>query len=308
MSKNLYEILGITKNATIEQIRKAYKDLALKYHPDKIGDNVNADTLMKEINVAKDILCDEQKRKIYDATGKIGDSNDFSAHQFNFMFGDEQLQHFLYSRFTSRTHNIPENLLVLSPKEITLGCQRELFVKKTFYVDSHGNLTTLIPCECSNGILFFMQCAKCNGTRQIHPPNSRKVVSQGQIIVTVPSQSWGGRIIHAVSADIPAIEFEILLKIKLESNQIFDERNSQLIVTIQKNIFSLLCQDEIKINPCGTPLILIPHKIQNYYIFNEQGIYTQKQKRCNLILKIDITYPSLNNEQKEICKKLSVLF
>lgn len=63
-----YEILGVSKEATPDEIRKAYKKLAVKYHPDKGGDEAK----FKEITEAADVLLDEKKREIYDAHGKEG--------------------------------------------------------------------------------------------------------------------------------------------------------------------------------------------------------------------------------------------
>ena len=68
--KDLYEILGVNKNATDEEIKKAYKKLAKKYHPDLNRDDPKtAEQKMKEINVAYNILKDPQKRAQYDQFG-----------------------------------------------------------------------------------------------------------------------------------------------------------------------------------------------------------------------------------------------
>lgn len=74
MAKDLYEVLGISKSATNDEIKAAYRKLALKYHPDKHKGDKDAETKFKEINQAYEVLSDKQKRQQYDAFGSAGPS------------------------------------------------------------------------------------------------------------------------------------------------------------------------------------------------------------------------------------------
>ena len=69
MSKNYYETLGITKSADAAEIKKAYRKLAMKYHPDQNKDDKEAEARFKEVNAAYDVLKDDQKRAAYDRFG-----------------------------------------------------------------------------------------------------------------------------------------------------------------------------------------------------------------------------------------------
>ena len=80
MSENFYNLLGITKNANDNEIKKAYRKLAIKYHPDKSPADKKEEYTekFKEITEAYEILCDPKKRQIYDQFGKdaaLGNSN-----------------------------------------------------------------------------------------------------------------------------------------------------------------------------------------------------------------------------------------
>ncbi|XP_019403838.1 PREDICTED: dnaJ homolog subfamily C member 5 [Crocodylus porosus] len=70
--ESLYHVLGLDKNATSDDIKKSYRKLALKYHPDKNPDNPEAAEKFKEINNAHAILTDATKRNIYDKYGSLG--------------------------------------------------------------------------------------------------------------------------------------------------------------------------------------------------------------------------------------------
>ena len=69
MAKDYYNILGVTKSASAEEIRKAFRKMAVKYHPDKNPGNKQAEEKFKEINEAHDVLNDPEKRKKYDQFG-----------------------------------------------------------------------------------------------------------------------------------------------------------------------------------------------------------------------------------------------
>ena len=70
MSKDFYKTLGVEKGASADEIKKAYRKLAMKYHPDQNKDNPEAENKFKEISEAYDILKDEQKRAAYDRYGE----------------------------------------------------------------------------------------------------------------------------------------------------------------------------------------------------------------------------------------------
>merc|ERR1712154_42149 len=71
MGKDYYKILGVARGASEEEIKKAYRKLALKYHPDK-NQTTGAEEKFKEIGEAYDVLSDSKKKQIYDQYGEEG--------------------------------------------------------------------------------------------------------------------------------------------------------------------------------------------------------------------------------------------
>ena len=99
--RDYYEVLGVPKNASDDEIKKAYRKLAIKYHPDKNPGDKEAEEKFKEISEAHDVLSDKQKRARYDQFGHAGVGGNgnpfggggdnpfgnFNGQSFNFDFG-----------------------------------------------------------------------------------------------------------------------------------------------------------------------------------------------------------------------------
>lgn len=79
--RDLYEVLGVAKTASVDEIRKAYRKLARKHHPDVNPNDAKAADRFKEISFANEVLSDEKKRKLYDEFGRAGLEAGFDPEQ-----------------------------------------------------------------------------------------------------------------------------------------------------------------------------------------------------------------------------------
>ena len=85
MGKDYYKILGISKGASEDDVRKAYRKMALKFHPDK-NKSAGAEEKFKEIAEAYEVLSDKRKRDIYDKYGEEGLKGQLMIYQIKMLF------------------------------------------------------------------------------------------------------------------------------------------------------------------------------------------------------------------------------
>lgn len=146
-----YSILEINKSATIDEIKKAYRKLALKYHPDR-NSNPSATEKFKEIGEAYEVLSNPEKKEIYDKYGKDGLENNgihrsSAADIFNAFFGNNSpFGQNIFNIFTSNRNNVPMPLPIKYSLEITL---KEAYFGTTKSINL--NINTI--------------CDECNGTK-----------------------------------------------------------------------------------------------------------------------------------------------
>ncbi len=166
MAKEYYKILGVSKDASQEEIKKAYKKLAKKYHPD-LNKSKDASEKFKEINEAAAVLGDAEKRKQYDQFGTTGDQQGFAGFNFRDFagfnsFNFDDLFESLFSGFgfarpggRRKTAQRGADLITevaVDLKEVLNGTERELEVTK---------LDVCPDCEGTGG--ETQTCSKCNG-------------------------------------------------------------------------------------------------------------------------------------------------
>ncbi len=169
MSKrDYYSILGVNRNASGDEIKRAYKKLAMKHHPDRNPGNKESEAKFKELSEAYEILSDVEKRNTYDQFGheglnsRFGQSGGFSgAGAFNDIFGDVFGDIFGGG---ARSH---------TRRGADLEYQIELTLEEAINgKEAKMKIPTLVSCEDCNGTgadkgTAFSTCDKCNGSGQI---------------------------------------------------------------------------------------------------------------------------------------------
>ncbi len=202
MSKrDYYEVLGVNKNSDESEIKKAYRQMALKYHPDKNPGDKSAEDKFKEAAEAYEVLSDSDKRKRYDQFGHRGmngsggggmNMEDIFSH-FGDIFGEGSPFESFFGgggarggRRVNRGSNLRINLK-LTLEEIANGVEKKLKVNK------------FNPCTTCKGTGAkdsgsFSKCTTCNGSGQVHKVTST-FIGQMRTTATCPACSGEGQII-----------------------------------------------------------------------------------------------------------------
>ena len=205
MSKrDYYEVLGVSKTATDDEIKKAYRKMALKYHPDKNPDDKEAEEKFKEAAEAYDVLSNADKRARYDQFGhSMGGQQGFGGFggggfsmedifsQFGDIFG---------GRFSGQWGGATGG----RGRRVNRGSDLRIKVKLTLEEIAKGasktlKIPTLVKCEHCEGTgakdgKSFSTCSTCNGTGTvIHTQNT--FLGPMQSTSTCPSCNGEGKII-----------------------------------------------------------------------------------------------------------------
>ncbi len=203
--RDLYDIIGVAKNASQDEIKKAYRKLALKYHPDRNPNDSEAEKNFKEAAEAYSVLSDNQKRSRYDQFGHagvgMGDgggqggfsggvhmSMDDIFSQFGDIFGGSPFESFFGGGGSRRSRNRGSDIrikLKLTFEEIAQGIDKKIKIKRSI-VAPGAQFTTCPTCQgqgqvstVQNTILGHMRstsvCPHCEGSgKRIgnRPPDS----------------------------------------------------------------------------------------------------------------------------------------
>ena len=173
--RDYYEVLGVDKSASADDIKKAYRKLAMKYHPDRNPDDKTAEEKFKEVGEAYEVLSDADKRSRYDSYGFAGVDPNFNpnagASGFGGGFGDfggfgDIFSDFFGGGTSSRgaSQNAPrrgENVMArleLTFEEAAFGCEKEVSAPRI------ENCPTCHGTGSADGQIET--CSRCHGTGQ----------------------------------------------------------------------------------------------------------------------------------------------
>ena len=342
--RDYYELLGIVRSAGEDEVKKAYRKLALQYHPDRNPGDKQAEERFKEVSEAYQVLSDPQKRAQYDkfghaAFGDNGPGFDFNSG-FEDIFGDIFGEFFGGAGARRRSESRGEDLrynLTLSFEEAVSG------VEKKIKIPRHG------PCDTCRGTgakagTSPQTCPSCRGRGQVSFQQGFFSVSRscsqchGQgTFISDPCTICGGagrvRKMHTLSVKIPAgvdngsrlklrgegetapargIPGDLYVVIQVEPHPIFTRENLDILCDVPISFVQAALGAEIDVPTLdGKIKMKIPSGTQSGKVFRIKGkgvkdVHGYEQGDQHVLVLVE-TPTHLTARQKELLKEFAAL-
>jgi molecular chaperone DnaJ len=344
MTKDYYTILGVQKNATKDDVKKAYKNLAKRYHPD-VNNNPDAESKFKEINEAFSVIGDDQKRSQYDQFGTVDPrgQGDFGANNFggDFDFTDIFESFFGGSGTKAKGRRVYKGEDLRYEMEITLedaafGADKTIELRKNEQCkECHGKGgSNPAKCPVCNGIgmvreqrrtpfgIFQSQaaCSECQGSGELFEDicltcrGSGIMKTKKQIEIKIPAGIEEGNHIRLTGEGEPG-RFggppgDLYVRMIISPHTYFTRQGHDILIDVPISFTQAVFGDEITVPTLqGEAKLIIPEGTQTGTVFSlkNKGIpYLQTTKVGNQLVKVYVTVPkNINKAQEKILKEFS---
>lgn len=264
--RDYYDVLGVSKNASSDEIKKAYRKVAVKYHPDRNQNNAEAEQMFKAATEAYEVLSDQQKRARYDQYGFAGVDNAHSGgfnssafNDFSDLFGDFSSIFDMFSgggQARSSQGADVKCLVSISLEEVLTGTKRTISYKADSVCEScdgsGSRSKNLVPCAHCGGRGQIRQssgffsvtnvcpsckgrgevlkdpCKKCNGYGVLKKKQQREIEIPAGIDdgQTIAYRGKGG--VNGSSRRAG----DLLVKVQLEEHPHFNRRGNDLYTNL----------------------------------------------------------------------------
>ena len=329
MKKDYYEILDVDRNATQDEIKKAFRKLARKHHPDVGG----SEEKFKEINEAFQVLSDPEKKSQYDQFG----SDAFSSHNFSGFNQDftDIFKNF-GDMFNMFSENETKNYDLKYEMKITLedsfnGTTKEIEVPVFVDCDkcnatgsSDGSVKNCHECggtgekrKIQNSFLGqvvnIIYCNTCSGSGQKieNPCNSCKglgeLKKQKKIKIEIPKGIENGSYLKVSGND--SFKGNLYVLIKIKPHEIFERNENDLFCKTTISIGQAIFGSVVEIPTIKSHAKLkIPSGTQSHKIFRLKGQgmpYLHSNRKGDQFIKVVVKIPEkLNEQQKKLLKEI----
>lgn len=340
--KDYYEILGVSRDADEREIKKAYKRLAMKHHPDRNQGDKDSEAKFKEIKEAYEILTDAQKKAAYDQYGHAafehggmggggfggggGDFNDIFGDVFGDIFGGRRQR-------ASRGSDLQYNM-VLTLEEAVRGVTKEIRIPTLAECDTcHGSgakagssATTCSTCHGAGQVqmrqgFFAVQqtCPTCHGRGKIIKDPCNKCHGQGRVektktlSVKIPAGvDTGDRVRlsgEGEAGENGAPAGDLYVQVQVKPHPIFERDGNNLYCEVPINFAMAALGGEIEVPTLdGRVNLKVPAETQTGKLFRMRGKGVKSVRggaQGDLLCRVVVETPvKLNDKQKQLLREL----
>jgi molecular chaperone DnaJ len=342
--KDYYETLGVPRNASEEQLKKAFRQLALKYHPDRNPDDKKSEAKFKEINEAYSCLSDHQKRANYDRFGTAeGIGGGFGPFSSGAGFGDifEDIFGDLFGTFGRQRRDRPSRGndlrydLDITLEEAVFGAEKTVSFKKWDNCEQcrgngsePGKNPELCPSCQGAGQVRFQQgffsvsktCGKCHGDGKIitHPckkcKGNGKVQQPKTINIKIPPGVDVGSTLK-VSGEGEQGSYggppgSLYVVVNVQEHPFFKRDGTEIFCEVPISFPQAALGAEIEVPTLGeTTKLKIPQGTSSGHLFFLKGKGSSRvgtNQRGNQIVKVNIAVPKkMTPRQKELLEEFA---
>ena len=336
MSKSdYYDVLGVSKSSSKDELKKAYRKLAMKYHPDRNPDDQEAADKFKELSEAYEILSDDQKRQAYDNFGHQGVNSQYSSAQgaadaFSDIFGDIFSDIFGGStrgRSRSSGADLAYNLSI-SLEEAVRGTEVSLQIPSKERCS--GKFSTCSYCSGAGVVrmqqgFFSMQqtCPQCRGEGEIHDPNCNICHGRGYInkdktlSVKIPAGIDSGDRIRLSGEGEPGNgnnpNGDLFITVDIQEHKIFQRDGRHLYCEIPINYIDAVLGGDVEVPTLeGKVKLKIPSGTQSHKLMRLKGKGIRPingASKGDILVRVQIETPiNISSEQKKLLEQLKESF
>ena len=339
--RDYYDVLGIQRDASYEDITKSYKKLAFEYHPDRNPGNAEAEEKFKEINEAYQILNNSEKRARYDSFGHMSSENVFSDENFSSGFNDifGNLFEDVFSagsRNRAQQGNDLKYSLHIAFEEAIDGTEKLLNIPKRKSCGecdgvgaAPGGTVTCDTCQGSGELKYTRgfiaikrHCSSCGGSgRRIIrvcsacAGNGFVITDQSVKIKVPPGITDGARLRIRGEGDTGFYggpPGDLYIEISVEKHPLFSRDGEDLYCNVPISFVQAALGDEIEIPTVkGKSTIKIHAGTQSGQSFRLKGMGVPRLQRRgvgDLYINVQVEVPvKLNNRQKELLEEFALV-
>ena len=308
MGKDYYDILGISRNSSQSEIKKAYRQLALKYHPDK-NKSSEAETKFKEISEAYSILSNDEKKKLYDTYGEAGINANMGTSGFGFQNVDA---HNIFTQvFGNNFDFFDSSGFPFGPTPMNMNMNMNMNSRQEMFKQPPAKYDI----NCSLEMLYNGGTKKVKVTKRVKDLVTHHIRNESNILTVTIKPGWksGTKMTFHNEGDklssSPAQD--VIFVIREQKHPRFQRLGDDLKYNINLNITEALCgftrtvhgidnqSININIERCSVP--------GKYHVVKGHGMPRKNGTRGDLMIYYTIDFPScLSSNQREVIRSLNI--